>query len=194
LADENRLWGAPRIHGELLKLANCRLGTHGVALPAWAAEDTIADMVHIPGESPRPGCIHLGAPVTGRVGRWRRRRPCWGGARECRAALATCVAAMLGGRLARVGSTLRYRRRFRPRSPSPPHGHAEENRPQPAIGCPFDAPRAVLRPVGNGRVPPRLCETIRLHIATSRSPVASLCLRHWIRQHDRSDAGLRVCV
>src|SRR5262249_48692127 len=48
---------------------NCRLGTHGVALPAWAAEDTIADMAHIPGESPRPGCIHLGAPVTGRVGR-----------------------------------------------------------------------------------------------------------------------------
>src|SRR5712691_651164 len=34
MAAENRLWGAPRIHGELLKLGNCRLGTHGVAV-SW---------------------------------------------------------------------------------------------------------------------------------------------------------------
>src|SRR5262249_45076431 len=125
---------------------NCRLGTHGVALPAWAADDTIADMAHIPGESPRPGCRHLGAPVTDEsgddvvdvlAGAWRESaEPHW------RCASPQCSVIDWPA----SGSTLKYQGRFRPRSPSPPHGHAEEHRPQPATGCPFDAPRAVLRP------------------------------------------------
>jgi hypothetical protein len=41
-----------------------RLRTHGVALPAWAAEDTIADVAHISRESPRPGDIHFGAVIV----------------------------------------------------------------------------------------------------------------------------------
>src|SRR5439155_26395906 len=48
---------------------NRRLRTHGVALPAWAAEDTITDVADIPRESPWPGHIHFAAAVTGRVGR-----------------------------------------------------------------------------------------------------------------------------
>ena len=49
------------------KARNRRLRTHGVALPAWAAEDTITDVADVLRESPRPGYRHFGAPVTVRV-------------------------------------------------------------------------------------------------------------------------------
>jgi hypothetical protein len=66
LADENRLWGAPR---RAAQARNGRLRTHGVAVPAGVPKATVTDLAYIPRESPRPVHIHFAGDVTVRVGR-----------------------------------------------------------------------------------------------------------------------------
>src|SRR5437868_12675411 len=44
MADANVTWGAPRIHGELLKLGFEILGAHGLALDAEATQRTIPNL------------------------------------------------------------------------------------------------------------------------------------------------------
>jgi len=49
MTKENRLWGAPRIHGELLKLG-IAVRAYGVAVSARPNEATVPDLAYIPGE------------------------------------------------------------------------------------------------------------------------------------------------
>jgi hypothetical protein len=50
MSQENFLWGAPRIHGELLKLGIRCLASHSVPLHAKARLSTQADLAHLPAE------------------------------------------------------------------------------------------------------------------------------------------------
>ena len=68
LAEENRLWGAPRIHGELLKLGLV-VSERDVPVPAGVSKATVADLAYIPCESRRPVHTHFAGDVTVRVGR-----------------------------------------------------------------------------------------------------------------------------
>jgi Homeodomain-like domain len=197
LADENRLWGAPRIHGELLKL--------GIVVSERTVSRYLHERPRTPSQTWRTFLAnHVGqiayiskfpSPdasgddvVDALLGRGAQPHRRTGDVRLRNARWSNRPAAVrrpgVGGHFTQ--EHLRDRtgmRRSTGRSP-----------PRMPGRWLFDAPRPVLRPVGSGRAPPRLCETIRLHLATSRSPVASLCLGHSTRQHDRSDAGPRVCV
>jgi hypothetical protein len=68
LAEENHLWGAPRIPRRTAQARNRRLRTHGVAVPDGAAKKAVADLAHIPRESPRPIHMHVVGAVTVRAG------------------------------------------------------------------------------------------------------------------------------
>jgi hypothetical protein len=59
LAQENRLWGAPRIHG-VTQARDRRLRTHRVAVPPRRAEETVTDVADIPRESSRS--VHVLVP------------------------------------------------------------------------------------------------------------------------------------
>ena len=48
MATENPLWGAPRIHGELLKLEMVASEGYGVAVSAVPRSGSVADVAYIP--------------------------------------------------------------------------------------------------------------------------------------------------
>src|SRR5262249_1590129 len=194
LADENRLWGAPRIHGELLKLGivvserTVLRYLHGqprtpsqtwrTFLANHLAQAAYSSELPSPDESGDDVVdVRAGARRESAEPHWRCASP------QCSVVdwPASVRRSGIGGNFAQ--DHLRHRtgmRRSTGRSP-------------PSAALSTHRERFFVL-VGDGRVPSRPCETIRLHIATSRSPVASLCLRHSTRQHKRSDAGLRVCV
>src|SRR5262249_53631151 len=194
LADENRLWGGPRIHGELLKLGivvserTVSRYLHGqprTRSETWRTflANHLAQVAYI---SVLPSPDASGEDVVDVLaGAWRESaEPHW----RCASPQCSVVDWPASVRRSGIGGNfaqdhLRHRtgmRRSTGRSP-------------PSAALSTHRERFFVL-VGDGRVPSRPCETIRLHIATSRSPVASLCLRHSTRQHKRSDAGLRVCV
>jgi len=64
LAEENRLWGAPRIHGELLKLGvvvSERTVSRYLQRPT---EETVTDLAHIHRESARPVRMRYPSALT----------------------------------------------------------------------------------------------------------------------------------
>jgi hypothetical protein len=68
LAEENYLWGAPRIHGELLKLgivvSERTVSRYLTGRPKRPSQD----LAYIPRESPRPIRMHVVGAVTVRAG------------------------------------------------------------------------------------------------------------------------------
>src|SRR5262249_16258965 len=52
MSQANPLWGAPRIHGELLKLGIEREPGHGRQIPAMAAQGPLPDLALVPAQSP----------------------------------------------------------------------------------------------------------------------------------------------
>ena len=77
MANENRLWGAPRIHGELLKL--------GIAVSERTVSRYLADIRRAPSQTwrtfsrqpLRPADLHLARHVLRRARRGRRRGSLW---------------------------------------------------------------------------------------------------------------------
>jgi hypothetical protein len=53
---ENPLWGAPKIHGELLKLG-IEIAVHGLDLHGASARSAIADLEDLPSQSYGGDCI-----------------------------------------------------------------------------------------------------------------------------------------
>ncbi|MDP1585290.1 MAG: hypothetical protein Q8M18_17870 [Bradyrhizobium sp.] len=51
MSQENPLWGAPRIHGELLKLGLAVSQAHGRQIPAVAAQGPLPDLALVPAKS-----------------------------------------------------------------------------------------------------------------------------------------------
>lgn len=68
LAEENHLWGAPRIHGELLKLGIVVSERTVSRYHRGAAKEAVTDVAYIPRESPRPIHMHVVGAVTVRAG------------------------------------------------------------------------------------------------------------------------------
>ena len=64
MATENCLWGAPRIHGELVEARIHRLRTHRVAVSARPTDETVTDLAHIPREPYRQPGIRLDGDVV----------------------------------------------------------------------------------------------------------------------------------
>ena len=59
MATANGLWGAPRIHSELLKLGFTVIRTHGVAVSAQSTDETVPDLADIPREPHRHPGVYL---------------------------------------------------------------------------------------------------------------------------------------
>ena len=100
-----------------------RLRTHGVALPARTAEETVTDLAHIYCESPRPVRMQYASAVTVRVGRRPPRRV----SSTCHSiscGQAACGEAMRAVRWACLGQTPRSWLTLHSGAPSRTHGHA----------------------------------------------------------------------
>jgi len=59
MAAENGLWGAPRVHGELLKLGIANFGTDGLAVSARPPANTVTNLAYLLRESLRYPDIYL---------------------------------------------------------------------------------------------------------------------------------------
>ena len=70
MADDNRLWGAPRIHGEVAQAGHHRVRTHRVTVSVPPTAAAVTDLAHIPYESPLPAPCHLAGAVTVRLRVW----------------------------------------------------------------------------------------------------------------------------
>src|SRR6516225_2283466 len=64
MATANGLWGAPRIHSELLKLGFTVIRTHGVAVSAQSTDETVPDLADIPREPLRQPGVHRDGDVV----------------------------------------------------------------------------------------------------------------------------------
>ena len=156
LADENRLWGAPRIHGELLKL--------GIVVSERTVSRYLLERPRTPSQTWRTFLAnHLGqfayiselpSPdesgddvVDALAEAWRATAsPHW------RYASTQCSVVDRPAPVRRSGVGGDFAQDARP------HGHAEQHRPQPATGCLGDGlsthRERFLVLVGSGRVPP----------------------------------------
>jgi hypothetical protein len=70
MADDNRLWGAPRIHGELLMLGITVSERTVSRYLSHRWRPTVTDLAYIPDESPSAARCHLAGAITVRVRVW----------------------------------------------------------------------------------------------------------------------------